>query len=98
MAARTHAARYEIDGSAIGMGQAPSSPLEEAERSEISRALRIGIHKLPERCRLVFALRWESHLSYAQIAEQLGISVKAVERQRQRGLKHLAKALRKFFT
>jgi RNA polymerase sigma-70 factor (ECF subfamily) len=96
--ARTYAAgRNWVTGSAIGMGEAPSSPVENAERSEISAALRTAIRQLPERCRLVFALRWESHLSYAQIAEQLGVSIKAVERHRQRGLKRLARSLRRFF-
>jgi RNA polymerase sigma-70 factor, ECF subfamily len=96
--ARTHAAdRVGSGQSAIGMGEPPCSPFEEIERRELAAALRSAVRGLPERCRTVFALRWESHLSYAEIAEQLGISIKAVERHRQRGLKRLAKSLRSFF-
>ena len=90
-AARAHAAgRAADDQSAVGMGEAAQSPLEDLERHELAVALRKAAGRLPERCRLVFTLRWESHLSYAEIAESLHISVKAVERHRQRGLERLA--------
>jgi RNA polymerase sigma-70 factor, ECF subfamily len=96
-AARTHATgRAADDQPAVGMGEPPRSPFEDVERRELAVALRTAISRLPERCRLVFVLRWESHLSYAEIAERLHISVKAVERHRERGLARLAKSLRGF--
>lgn len=79
-----------------GMGQPARSPFEDVEHRELSDALRQAVDRLPARCRLVFLLRWESHLSYAEIAEQLDISVKAVERHRQRALTRLATFLRRF--
>ncbi len=79
-----------------GMGQAARSPLEDLETRELSVALRTATDGLPERCRQVFRLRWELHLSYSEIAELLHISVKGVERHRQRGLERLARSLRGF--
>ena len=97
-AARTHTVgRTSDDQPAIGMGEPARSPLEDVERHELAAALRRALARLPERCRLVFTLRWESHLSYAEIAELLHISVKAVERHRERGLERLARSLRGFF-
>ena len=87
-AARAHAAGQAADReTGVGMGQPPRSPFEDVEQQDLAVALRRAVRQLPERCRLVFALRWESHLSYADIADQLQISVKAVERHRQRALK-----------
>jgi RNA polymerase sigma-70 factor (ECF subfamily) len=60
--------------------------LESAEqRHHLDRAMA----SLPERCRLVMHLRWRDQLSYAEIAEVMGISVKGVENQLARGLKAL---------
>ncbi len=70
------------------------TPLESAVASDLAAAVRAALDRLPERCRQVIALRWDAELSYAEIGEVLGVTVKAVERQRQRGLKLLAKALR----
>jgi RNA polymerase sigma-70 factor, ECF subfamily len=96
-AARVQAAGHAADCQVpIGMGQPARSPFEDAEQHELAAALRQAVERLPARCRMVFVLRWESHLSYAEIAEHLDISVKAVERHRQRALKRLAKALRQF--
>jgi RNA polymerase sigma-70 factor (ECF subfamily) len=96
-AARTQAGDCAAnEPSPVGMGEPARSPLEDLERRELAVALRNATSRLPERCRLVFMLRWESHLSYAEIAELLHISVKAVERLRQRGLERLAKSLRGF--
>jgi RNA polymerase sigma-70 factor, ECF subfamily len=96
-AARVHKASQAADYRVpVGMGQPARSPFEDAEHHELAAALRQAIERLPARCRLVFVLRWESHLSYTEIAEHLDISVKAVERHRQRALKRLAKALRQF--
>lgn len=96
-ALRAHRAGQAAEPQALaGMGQPARSPSEDVEHRELTAALRRAIDRLPARCRLVFVLRWESHLSYAEIAEQLEISVKAVERHRQRALTRLAKSLRGF--
>jgi RNA polymerase sigma-70 factor (ECF subfamily) len=69
---------------------APSTPVEVAElAAHLSRA----IMKLPRTRRRVLLLRWEDGLSYAEIAQVVGSSVKAVENQLNRTLKQLREAL-----
>jgi RNA polymerase sigma-70 factor (ECF subfamily) len=78
-----------------GQGQI-SNPEEQYEMAELDAAIRDAIECLPERCRLVFTLRWQHHLSYAEIAETLGIAVKTVENQVTRALKALRTKLRPY--
>jgi RNA polymerase sigma-70 factor (ECF subfamily) len=66
------------------------SSMEEAElRARLERA----IGELPEKCRIVFLLSRVEELSYAEIAEQLGISAKTVENQIGKALKLLRLAI-----
>jgi RNA polymerase sigma-70 factor (ECF subfamily) len=71
----------------------PARADETVEREEAAAGLRRAIASLPERCRLVMQLRWRDQLSYGEIAEVLGISVKGVENQLARGLKALREKL-----
>ncbi|MBL0940211.1 MAG: RNA polymerase sigma-70 factor [Gemmatimonadaceae bacterium] len=64
--------------------------LEQAERHE---ALTSAMNGLPERCRTAMQLRWQEGLSYAEVAQVLGIGVKAVEKQLARGIRLLRDAL-----
>ncbi len=57
--------------------------------SEIDRALREAIDSLPPRCREVFELNRMQGLKYAEVAEVLGVSVKAVEAQMGKALRAL---------
>jgi RNA polymerase sigma-70 factor (ECF subfamily) len=59
----------------------------------MAEAIRRAIDALPDRCRQIFLLSREKYLSYAEIAEVLGISVKTVETQMWRALKSLRKSL-----
>lgn len=59
------------------------------EVKEIQGRLRAGLGKLPEACRTVFQLSRFEHLSYKEIASQLGISVKTVENQMGKALRVL---------
>lgn len=72
---------------------APITPDVRLESSESQERLDAAIARLPERCRLVMQLRWRDELSYAEIAEVMGISVKGVEVQLHRGLQALRKTL-----
>jgi len=47
--------------------------------NELENKLAIVVNDLPEKCRLVFKLKYEDGLSQKQIANQLSISEKAVE-------------------
>ena len=55
--------------------------------SELERKITLALKELPEQCRLVFQLSRFEELKYAEIADQLNISVKTVEN-------HMGKALR----
>ncbi len=66
---------------------------DDAERRDLVHAARRAIARLPERCALVFALSREHGLTYPEIAEALGISVKTVETQIGRAIRSLRLAL-----
>ena len=72
---------------------APRTPEEELASGEASAAVRAAIDDLPERARLAATLRWEHQLSYAEIADVMGISVKGVENQLGRIMKSLRASL-----
>jgi len=59
----------------------------EQDRADLLARAHAALDALPERCRLVMHLRWREGLSYAEIAETMGIGVKGVENQLARGLK-----------
>lgn len=55
----------------------------------LGRAL-IALDALPERTRSIFLLHRIDGYSYPEIADQLGVSRKAVEKHMTRAIKHLA--------
>ncbi len=64
-----------------------------AVESEIEAAIRGAITELPPRCREVFELSRMQGLKYGEIAQTLGVSVKAVEAQVGKALKLLRERL-----
>lgn len=66
-----------------------AGPAEVVDEHELTRALERAVSELPERCRLVFTLSRHRHLSNAEIAAALGISVNTVEHQMWLALKAL---------
>lgn len=75
----------------------PASRLTEVtealEGRELQQKIDEAIDELPERCRMVFVLSRFEEKSYKEIAAELDISVKTVENQISKALKHLRKAL-----
>lgn len=69
---------------------------EEAEAGELGEAIAEAIATLPPRTREVFLMSRERNLKYAEIAELLGISVKAVEANMSRALRQLRDRLAPF--
>lgn len=61
--------------------------------TELREALAAAVQELPPACREVFELSRGQGLRYAEIAETLGISVKTVESQMGKALKHLRQRL-----
>jgi RNA polymerase sigma-70 factor (ECF subfamily) len=60
---------------------------------ELSVAVQAAVQSLPDRCREVFELSRVHGLKYAEIARQLGISVKTVEAQMGKALRTLREKL-----
>lgn len=71
-------------------------PSGRLEIKEIQSRLRSGLGKLPEACRTVFQLSRFEHLSYKEIAGQLGISIKTVENQMGKALRVLRVELKDY--
>ncbi len=59
------------------------------EASDLRAAIDRTVDELPDRCRLIFLMSREQDLTYTQIADALGISVKTVEAQMTRALRTL---------
>ena len=60
---------------------------------EIDAAIERALAELPAKRRTICLLRWANDMTYAQIADRLGISEKTVETQIARGLKFLREQL-----
>ena len=66
---------------------------EPVETAELEKFIKQAITQLPEKCRMVFILSRFEELSYQEIAEKLNISIKTVENQISKALKHLRTVL-----
>ena len=79
-----------IDSDTLPEPQEQSCSPEEALISEELFALYVkALDRLPERCREVFIRIREEKQSYAQVAEELGISIKTVDAQLQKAVSRL---------
>jgi RNA polymerase sigma-70 factor (ECF subfamily) len=64
--------------------------------NELENRIRLAIEDLPEQCRMVFKLSRFEELKYAEIANQLNISVKTVENHMGKALKIMREKLRDY--
>jgi len=64
--------------------------------AELEEKIQQAMESLPEQCRLVFKLSRFEELKYAEIAEQLTISVKTVENQMGKALKIMREHLKDY--
>lgn len=69
------------------------SPEETLISEELFARYVKALDRLPERCREVFIRIREEKQSYAQVAEELGISIKTVDAQLQKALARLKESL-----
>jgi RNA polymerase sigma-70 factor (ECF subfamily) len=74
------------------------SPSAVLQYKELEDAVKDAISNLPEKCYTVFSLNRFNNLSYKEIAEIQGVSVKAVEKQMTRAFKLLKKQLHIFLS
>lgn len=70
-----------------------SDALTNIETEELEQTLQKAIDALPERCRIVFTLSRFEDMSYQQVADHLGISIKTVENQISKALRLLRLAV-----
>jgi RNA polymerase sigma-70 factor, ECF subfamily len=63
------------------------------EAREIAERVQTAMAELPPGCRRVLTMRWSEQLTYGEIAEVLGISLKGVENQLARARKTLRQRL-----
>lgn len=71
---------------------------ENLETAELEKMIGAAIDQLPEKCRMVFVLSRFEELSYQEIADKLGISIKTVENQIAKALKFLRVALKPYLS
>ncbi|MEP6795698.1 MAG: RNA polymerase sigma-70 factor [Saprospiraceae bacterium] len=71
----------------------PPEAIQRLEAEELQKSLHEAIEKLPEKCRIIFMLSRFDELTYAEIAQNLDISIKTVENQIGKALKYLRLAL-----
>jgi len=64
--------------------------------AELNEQINAAIDRLPQQCRRVFELSRFEGLKYAEIAEQLGISVKTVENQMGKALRRMRDELHEY--
>lgn len=76
--------------------QSYDSVTQEVASSELETKIHEAMEKLPEQCRLVFKLSRFEELKYAEIADQLNISVKTVENHMGKALKIMREELKDY--
>ena len=77
-----------------GMSRPSALPDRQLLDEERHRLIEAAVEALPERQRMVFLLRWQHQLSYAEIGAIMGLSQKGVESARARALESLREKLR----
>lgn len=73
-----------------------TQPIEQIKYNELHNRLYQVMNDLPERCQEIFKLNRFKGLKYQEIADQLEISIKTVEANMSKALKHLRKNLSEF--
>ncbi|MES2779705.1 MAG: RNA polymerase sigma-70 factor [Bacteroidota bacterium] len=73
-----------------------ASASESVEHKETVKRVDAAIEELPEQCKLIFKMSRIEQLKYQEIADQLGLSVKTVEAQMGKALKHMRTRLKDY--
>lgn len=98
--ALNHLRHLAVQRKSVVYVEALSEPAEHADVAvqsrEVETAIAAAIAELPPRTREVFAMSRERGLRYSEIADELGISVKAVEANMSRALRMLRERLAPF--
>jgi RNA polymerase sigma-70 factor (ECF subfamily) len=81
--------RYNMESSVEGTSQMVIG-------KELEQQINAAIESMPQQCRTVFVLSRFENLTYAEIAEQLKISIKTVEKHMVKALKILRERLKDY--
>lgn len=65
------------------------TPEDELNYNELTKAYEAALKSMPEKQRVVFLMNRIDELKYKEIADQLGLSVKAIEKRMSQALDHL---------
>lgn len=76
--------------------QYADGPAQQMQARELQQQITKAMAKIPEKCRTVFHLSRQEELSYKEIADRLGLSVKTVENQVAKALKILRTELKDY--
>jgi len=74
------------------------TPEDEINYTELKNAYEAALKSMPEKQRVVFLLNRIDELKYKEIADQLGLSVKAIEKRMSQALEHLRNELKNKIT
>ena len=72
------------------------SPADELNAKELSNVINKALNSLPERCKVIFKMSRYEGLKYHEIAEKLAISIKTVEANMGKALKHFRMHLKEY--
>lgn len=81
--------KQAYESSYLGDDAQEENVAHQLQYRELVENLNHAINGLPEQCRTIFQLSRFENLKYAEIATQLGLSIKTVETQMSRALKKL---------
>lgn len=74
------------------------TPEDDLNYSELKNAYEEALKSMPEKQRVVFLMNRIDELKYKEIADQLGLSVKAIEKRMSQALEHLRTELKSKIT
>ena len=72
------------------------SPADELNAKELSNVIDKALNSLPERCKVIFEMSRNEGLKYHEIAKKLSISIKTVEANMGKALKHFRMYLKEY--
>jgi len=72
------------------------SPAEELNAKELSNVIQKALNSLPEKSKIIFKMSRDEGLKYHEIAEKLAISIKTVEANMGKALKHFRTHLKDY--
>lgn len=88
--------QQHVDGELAYAERSVESVTRSVMASELETRIYQAMEKLPEQCRLIFKLSRFEELKYAEIADQLNLSIKTVENQMGKALKIMRDQLRDY--